>query len=57
MENFNKEIRSHEKSIRAKSTEIEELKKKVCKIEAKQESLIREADDAIQISKQFEEKV
>lgn len=43
--------------MRTKNSEIEELKKKIGKIQAKQETLIREAEEAIKLSKQIVDKV
>ncbi|KAI1711939.1 structural maintenance of chromosomes protein 2 [Ditylenchus destructor] len=45
-------MRSHDKAIRAKATEIEELKKQVKQMEAKQESLQKEAQDAAKDAKE-----
>ena len=53
MDKYNKEIRQHDKAIRAKMAEIEDLKKKVRQSENKQQSLEKDAQEAAKTLKEF----
>lgn len=50
-------MRSHDKAMRAKATEIEDLKQQVKKLEAKQETLKKEAQDSTRSAKEYDAKV
>ncbi|KAH7722718.1 Structural maintenance of chromosomes protein 2 [Aphelenchoides avenae] len=54
LEVFQKEARNHDKAMRTKAANIEELKKKIKKLEAQRDNLDRDAKDAKERSKNLE---
>lgn len=57
LESMQKEARNHDKAMRAKATQVEDLKKQAQKLETKRDNLEREAKELADQSKGLEKRV
>jgi len=57
MDKYNQDVRLKDKTLRAKTAEISELKKRISQLKNKQLSNERDAQEAVKNSKEFAKRV